>query len=237
MFLIFCAVVIAAGCVGTAKAEVSSSAHYKMTETDFNAGTTLQSCSTQYCAKSSAGGALNGDTAGASSAAKVGSVIDGDPLLEVLVNSGTSDVGTLTTEHTTTKTMTVQVRTYLSNGYSLQIVGDPPKFGTHTLTTLPTPTASRSGVEQFGINVVANTSPAIGTNPVQVPSDQTSFGVANDDYKTPNLFKYINGDVVAHSQSQSGRTDYTISMVMNISNGTPAGHYSGDFSAIVVPVY
>jgi hypothetical protein len=69
----------------------------------------------------------------------------------------------------------------------------------------------------------------------QVPSDSLSFGEVAPDYQTANLFKYVNGDMIASSAVETGRTDYTVSMIVNISNKTPAGHYSGDYSAIVIP--
>jgi len=128
----------------------------------------------------------------------------------------------LTTEKTATKTMIVRVRNYLSDGYTLQIVGSPPKVGGHTLATPTTPTGVHPGTEQFAINAVANTSPNVGADPLQVPSNQTSFGVVTDNYRTPNVFKYASGDVIARSSSASGQTDYTVSMVVNISNATPS---------------
>jgi hypothetical protein len=70
-----------------------------------------------------------------------------------------------------------------------------------------------------------------------VPSTQTSFGQAADDYAVPNLFKYVSGDVVAYSDSESGRTDYTISMIVNVAGSTPAGQFTGEYSAVVIPVY
>jgi len=175
----------------------------------------------------------------ATSTAKFGSIsaTDSDPLLEVIVDSGASNLGTLTTESTAYKSMTVRVRTYLSDGYVLQIVGNPPKYGDHTLATPTTPTSALPGTEQFGINATTNTTPNVGADPLQVPSSQTSFGVVNDNYKLANKFQYISGDEVARSESESGRTDYTISMIVNVSNSTPAGHYTGDFSAVVIPVY
>ena len=231
------AVVIVGGHVSTALAETSKSNHYQTTDTEFGSMSGTQNCSSQYCAQASIGDMTAGDSKNIVSSAKFGSVTSADPLLEVIVDPGQSDLGTLTTERTATKTMTVRVRSYLSDGYMLQIVGDPPKYGGHKLAAPTTPTASTPGTEQFAINAAANTTPNIGAGPVQVPSDQFSFGVVNDDYKLPNLFKYISGDVVAHSSVESGQTDYTISMIINISNATPAGHFSGDFSAVVIPVY
>jgi hypothetical protein len=164
-------------------------------------------------------------------------VTESDPLLEVIVDPGVSNLGTLTAEQTAYKTSIVRVRSYLSNGYILQVFGNPPKYGGHTLSTPSTPSSSVPGTEQFGINAALNTTPSVGADAVQVPSNETSFGVVNDDYKIPNKFKYVNGGEVARSLTESGQTDYTISMIVNISNATPAGHYSGDFSVVVTPFY
>lgn len=223
----------------SAFAVTSSSPNYQMTEGEFNAGSMLDSCSGQYCAQASIGDmTVGGKSTSGTSSASFGSIpASSDPMLEVIVDGGQSDLGVLSTESTATKTMIVRVRNYLSDGYMLQIVGTPPKYGDHTLGTPSTPTAATPGTEQFGINAVANTTPSVGANPLQVPSGETSFGVVQTDYATPNLFKYANEDVVARSDSESGRTDYTISMIVNVANSTPAGHYSGDFSAIVTPVY
>jgi len=222
-----------------ANAETSSSTHYKVTGTDFNAISNTQACSSQYCAKASLGDMSSDTSTSPASTAQFGTIAttDSNPLLEVIVDPGISNLGTLSAETTAYKTMMVRVRTYLSDGYVLQIVGSAPKYGNHTLTTPSTPTSATPGTEQFGINATVNTTPAVGADPLQVPSGQTDFGKVNDDYKIQNKFKYINGDEVARSNSASGRTDYTISMVVNISNSTPAGRYSGDFSAVVTPLY
>lgn len=235
--ILLAVVLVSAGGAGTAFAVTSTSNNYQVTETEFGSSSTAQTCSGQYCAQTSIGDMSAGSSTSSGHAATFGTITGSDPLLEVIINQGESNLGVLTTEHTATKTTTVQVRSYLSSGYVLQIVGPPPKFGNHTLATPSTPTASTPGTEQFAINASANTTPNVGAAPVQVPSGQTSFGVVSNDYHTPNLFKYASGDVVARSNTASGRTDYTISTIINISNATPAGHYSGDFAAIVVPVY
>lgn len=219
-------------------AETSSSTNYQVTETEFGAMSTSENCSSQYCARASIGDMTEGGKSkSTATTAHFGTITDSDPLLEVIVDPGESNLGILSAEATATKTTTVRVRSYLSGGYVLQIVGNPPKYGNHTLNTPSTPTSALPGTEQFGINAVANTTPNVGANPAQVPSAQTSFGVVSDDYKTSNKFKYASGDEVARSNTESGRTDYTISMIVNIANNTPAGHYSGDFSAVVIPVY
>jgi hypothetical protein len=231
------AVVFSIGSAGTVLAVGSSSPNYQVTETQFTASPTLNSCSGQYCAQTSIGDPVAGQSAAAQKTAAFGSIIDSEPLLEVIVEAGPSNLGILTSETTSTKTTTVKIRNYLSWGYILQIIGDAPKFQDHTLATSSTPVVSEIGTEQFGINAVANTVPAVGANAIQVPSDQTSFGFITDSYKTANKFMFLSGDVVARSASSSGQTEYTISMVVNISSGTPAGRYAADFSAVVIPVY
>lgn len=213
-----------------------SSSHYELSESSFNAGE-MDACGSQFCARASIGEVATGETRGATSTARFGAITPEEPALEVIVDPGVSDLGTLTTEHTASKTMVVRIRNYLSNGYTLQITGDPPKYSSHFLATPSTPTPSTPGTEQFAINAAVNTTPAVGAAPVQVPSGEFAYGYVMGDYATANVFKYSSGDVVARSDSESGRTDYTISMIINVSNRTPAGHYTGNYSAVVIPVF
>lgn len=232
------AMIVAVGVnVDNILAQTPTSPNYQLTETQFGGGSTLESCSGQYCATVSIGDTSIGDAEAGNSTARFGAITDSDPLLEVIIDPGESNLGVLSTETTATKTTTIRIRTHLSSGYILQIIGEPPKFDGHSMNTPNQPTASSPGLEQFGINLVANTLPNVGNNPVQVPSSSTSFGEVEENYANPNEFMYTSEDVVARSMSESGRTDYTISMIVNISSGTPAGHYAGDFSAVVIPVY
>lgn len=212
----------------------SNSQNYQMVESEFGAGSSEESCSGQYCATTSIGTIGNGSSA---TSPEFGEVAYSEPILEMIVTPGESNLGVLTTEHTATKTTTIRIRNYMSGGYILQIIGDSPKFDGHTLATPTTPTASTPGVEQFGMNIVANTSPSVGANPVQNPADAGVFGEAATGYATANMFKYVSGDVFAQSTQDTGGTDYTISMIVNISSSTPSGHYSGDFSAVLIPAY
>ncbi len=94
------------------------------------------------------------------------------------------------------------------------------------MNQLAIPTASSSGSEQFGINLVANTSPvSFGANPAQSPDNTFGYGVVAADYNNPNLFKYQKGNAVAFSTSSTSTTDYTVSYIFNVSNVTPGGTY------------
>lgn len=215
-------------------AQSSNSQNYQMVETEFGSGGLSESCSEGFCATTSLGQAGSGSSATAPEFMKSAYT---EPILEMIITTGESNLGVLTTEHTATKTMHVKIRNYLSGGYMLQIIGDPPKFEGHTLATPSVPTASKPGIEQFGMNIVKNTIPTIGADPVQEPADAGVFGEAEPGYAAANMFKYASGDVFARSTQDSGGTDYTVSMIVNISNATPSGHYAGDFSAVLIPMY
>lgn len=229
------AVSILVGGAGTVFANTSTSPSYQMTESQFNSGASTQSCSGQYCATVTIGDATEGGDMRSNTATFDDNPMS-EPMLEMIIEPGQSNLGTLTTETTASKTSLVKVRSYLT-GYQVLLIGDAPKYNGRALSTSSTPVASNPGTEQFGVNVVANTSPGVGANPIQIPGDGILFGEASDLYKTPNMFKYTNGDVIAQSINDSGQTHYTVSMIMNISNTTPAGKYTGDFMTVLMPVY
>lgn len=213
-------------------AQTATSPNYQVVESEFGGTTADETCSTQYCATVSIGEL---GSASSKNTPAFGIVNYSEPIIEMIVTSDGSSMGTLTTERTATKTILVKIRNYQTGGYQLQIVGEPPKYQGYTLAALTTPTASQQGAEQFGINVVANTDPSVGADPLQIPAGAITFGEPAEDYATANMFMYRSGDVVARSTQDSGGTDYTISIIINISSQTPAGHYAGDFSAVVIP--
>ncbi len=239
------ALMFSLGSVGTAGAtSQTKSTHYTVTETQIGAGSALKDCSANYCGKISVGDTTVGRASSANYSAQFGSNTSDAPLLEVITVAGNQDMGVLDNTKTGTAVSTIKVRNYLSDGYVLQITGTPPSQGVHHLTALTTPSTSHAGAEQFGINLANNTAPNIGADPLQVPSGTFSFGttgcddmVTECDYGTPDLFKYVDGDIVAHSTKSTGETDYTMSMIINVSNVTPGGRYSGMFSAVAVPVF
>jgi hypothetical protein len=241
-FVVALAFVCSFGVVGTALADTpqSSSSNYSVSDVQIGGnGSALKDCSTSYCAQEELGDTVDGHASSANYSAQFGSDVSNTPLLEETVTGGTQDLGTLQPSSTSTATFSIKVRSYLSTGYSLYIDGAPPSQGEHTLKTMYTgcPCTSQPETEQFGINLAANTTPAIGSNAVQVPSGQFSFGSVTTNYSQSNLFMYHNGDEVAESSTSTGETDYTLSMIINVSNVTPGGQYSETFSSVVVPQY
>lgn len=222
--------------MGGVAAAQSTSPNYRVDEYYFGTGGELNACSGNYCSKQSAGELAVGRTASANYQAQVGFNTSDTPILEVAVN-GSVNFGELEQNTTGTGTANVQVRTYLSSGYNMIIAGSAPKINSHTMATPNTPTPSTPGTEQFGINLVDNSSPDIGDNPEQVPDGSFSFGIPTANYNISNQFMYQNGAIVASSNTSSGQTNYTLSFIANMSKTTPAGVYTTDLSVVVVAAF
>jgi len=211
----------------TVLAAQSASTNYQVNEVFFGAGGDLNECSTSYCAKIAAGETAVGNPSSTSYQAHAGFDTNRAPYLQFIVNAVNTNIGVLSTGSTTTTTATFSVKNYISSGYTVVTVSNPPINNAYTMHNLTSPTASSAGTEQFGINLVANTSPAtFGSNPVQVPSSAFSYGAAAAGYNTANLYKYVPGNTIAYSNSSSGETDYTISYIYNISVLTAGGTYT-----------
>ena len=228
-------VLLALAMAPLAFATTSTSNTYKMSETQFGSGSS-QSCSGGYCAQTSSGGTSTKSGSSSGNSATLSPPDGTEEQLQLITTPGPSDLGDLTADHAATSTTAISVSNTQGTGYIVQISGHPPSFDGHTLATSSTPIASVPGIEQFGINLADNSQPNVGAAPVQVPAG-TTFGQAAEGYSTQDLFKYVEDDTIAQGVAKAGRTDYTITMIINVSNTTPAGKYSGNFAAIVIPVY
>lgn len=205
----------------------SCSSKYGVSETFFGTGGQYHACSTgQYCSDQTAGETAVGNTQGSAYQAQAGFNTNRQPSLTFIVPSQNINVGVLTTGATKTATAIFSVYSYLTSGYIVQVFGAPPTNSGHQLAPLTTAAASNSSAEQFGINLVANTTPAVGANPGQAPDATFGFGTAASGYNTANQFQYNSGDTIAKSLKSSGTTNYTISYIFNISPLTPGGTYT-----------
>lgn len=123
-------------------------------------------------------------------------------------------------------------------GYVIQTASDPPRNSNYFLNPMATQAASSAGTEQFGINLVANTSPAtFGADPVQYPDNTFSFGTVASGYDTPNLYKYVKYDTVANSARSSGTSIYTVSYIYNVGTTTAGGTYTFNHVLVATATY
>jgi len=240
--LLLAAAMVAPATVLANPAAQSSSSHYQLDEVFIGSGGELNACSSHYCAKQSAGETAVGKTCGTAVCAQAGFNTDRTPYLEMDLNNTSINMGTLSTTGTKTNSQaTFTVKAYLTHGYSVVNASPPPTNGAYTMHTDNSPAFSSTGSEQFGMNVVANTSPAAtGANPSYVPDNTFSFGQAGAEYSTPNKYMYSNQpglNEVAFSSQSSSDTTFTITYLFNISPVTPGGTYTMQHVLVVTATY
>lgn len=138
----------------------------------------------------------------------------------------------ISTSATAYSTTTFSVSEKCSDsGYVVSIIGSPPIGGAYTLANLTSPTASTAGTEQYGINLVSNSLPSVGSNPAG------GSGIASTGYDSTNLYKYVSGNTIASTATKSDTTTYTISFIANVSKTTPARTYTTLHTLICTATY
>jgi hypothetical protein len=215
----------------------SSSTNFQIQEDDIGGGGRTESSSTNFTAQDSVGDAAQGSSTGTLYSQEAGPITTNDPTLTVSVDTSSVNLGALSASTTKTGAATFKVLNYTSYGYIVQIIGQPPNNGAYTLAGMSSPAGSQAGQEQFGINLKNNSSPDIGAEAQQVPDGSFSSGAAATGYNTVDNFKYVSGNTIAQANENSGRTDYTISYIANISINTPGGSYSGNQTLVVTGTY
>ena len=218
----------------------SSSTNYSIEESTIGPGGLIDANSSNYNLRGSLGDTGVGNSASTNYQLYGGYTTTAEEYLEFAITAANIDLGVITDSTTGTGSGTFYVRSYLSSGYVVSTISQPPTNGAgDTITPLASQTASSAGTEQFGINLKANTSPAsFGADPVQVPDSSFSFGYVSTGYDTANVYKYGVGDIVAQADSSSGQTTYTISYIMNINLlTTPAGVYTMHHSLVATATF
>ena len=144
-----------------------------------------------------------------------------DETLTFTLAAATVALGTLSTAATGSGTSAMTVSTNAATGYSLTYSGTTLTSGTNTITALASPTASAVNGKQFGLNLMSNTTPAVGANTTGAGS-----GVPSTGYNTTNQFKFVTGDTIAAATLPTNSNTYTASYIANIDGATAAGAYS-----------
>jgi hypothetical protein len=229
---------------GIAFAQYTSN-HYTSNEVFFGAGGDNNQSSANFRASVSAGALGVGNYAGTNYKTFSGFLTPNEPFLELGIDTSNVDMGAVDPATTITGQANFHVRAYIDTGYVVQTLSQPPSYtsgaNTHTLTPMSTLGSSAVGTEQFGINLMHNTSPAnFGSDPSPQPDGTFATGVAATGYNTANQFKYQVGGVIANTPSGSsgwGLTIYTISYIANASIITPAGNYKMVQDLVAVATY
>lgn len=227
-----------------AHAQTSSSNNYQVQETQFGSGGAVDVCSGgEYCAQGSLGANAVGRQSSANYDAESGFLTQNEEFLEFYILSTNVNLGVLTPSSTGTGEAGFYIRSYLSSGYSVFSFAEAPSIaGGDQLDPMVITAASSPGTEQFGINLVDNTTPNIGANHINVPDDNFADAMISAGYDTPDQFRYVNGESLVQSPATvgsqgTGRTDFTLSYIANVSTLTPAGTYTMNHNLVAVPSF
>lgn len=224
-------------------AQTSSSSSYQVQEYQFGTGGNPDLNSASFNANASIGSLGVGRSSSTNYDLEAGLITPSEPFLELFVNFATIDLGTLDGSTTGTGNGTFWVRTYLSGAYTVQTMS--PSLTSESGRVIPGKGVlgvPQVGEEEFGINLVDNSSPDLGSDPFNVPDNNFADAEAAPDYNVPDQFKYGQGDIIARSAASIGnqavgRTDFTITYIANVSNITPAGSYTMVHDIVVVATF
>lgn len=151
-----------------------------------------------------------------------------DETLTFTLASSTVALGTLSSGTTASGTSTIAAGTNASHGYSINVIGTTLKSGPTDDINAMAGGASSTGIEQFGINLMDNANPNVGTA-LSGGSLTPALG-----YGTIDSFKYADGDKIAETTSPSALSTATVSYIANIATNTPAGAYSTSLNYVAV---
>jgi hypothetical protein len=165
--------------------------------------------------------AVDTGTVASSTAGQITVTASVDETLTFTLASATVPLGSLTTSATGSGVSSMTASTNAINGYSITVAGTTLTSGANTITALASPTASSTNAKQFGINLMGNSTPAVGS-----AVSGSGSGVPAAGYNTADLFKFVSGDTVASATAPTNSNTFTTSYIANIDGVTPPGNYS-----------
>lgn len=240
-------------------AQSPQSDNYKIEEYYFGTGGEVDASSDNYRARQSTGALGVGNGSSDNYDASAGFTTQSEPFLEMVVMNATVNLSPLDSGSTSSGAAqagacncSFYVKSYLSSEYVVITASQPPTSENGDSLDAKATTGAPSGsdtVEEFGINVVNNSSPNVGADPLNQPDNTFADGEAfgdgvggSRDYDDVDQFAYGVGDIIARSQATAGNpaiglTEYTISYIAKPSLTTPAGYYQMRHDLIAVPTF
>lgn len=128
--------------------------------------------------------------------------------------------GELSDRHVSIGTTQMLAATNALDGYTISMVGSTMTSGTNVIQNLVGADVSRPGVNQFGMNLRANTAPVGGSDPLGSGS-----GTPMNGYNQINFFRFNSGDIVARSFSPDWARKYTATYIVNVTKNQAPGVY------------
>lgn len=171
-------------------------------------------------------------TVAASTAGQITVTASVDETLTFTLASATVALGTLTPSSTGSGTSSMTASTNGTTGYAITVNGSTLTSGANTIAALAAQTASTQNSPQFGINLVSNTVPSVGSN-----VSGSGTGAAAGTYGTTNQYRFVTGDTVASAGAATNANTYTVSYIANVPGNQPAGSYSTTLTYIATATF
>lgn len=131
--------------------------------------------------------------------------------------------------------------TNAGSGYVITVNGPTLVSGVNSISALPAAAAPTPGISQFGLNLKDNALPDVGIETAPTANATNYRGQPATGYDTPDLYKYVTGEVVANSYNGTpGASDaqiYTVSYIVNVPGSQAAGTYSTTLTYICTPTF
>lgn len=129
--------------------------------------------------------------------------------------------GNVTTGGTASASSQLLTATNANSGFTISVFGSTMTSGNNTIPPINPQDVSRPGLGQFGLNLVANTTPLVGANPTG-PGSATPAAT----YNQQNFFRFVSGASIASAASADDFRKLTASYIINIPVGQPIGVYA-----------
>ncbi|HUO62030.1 MAG TPA: hypothetical protein VMT96_01080 [Candidatus Bathyarchaeia archaeon] len=142
--------------------------------------------------------------------------------------SGTQvNLGDGSPSSTSSGTSVFAASTNAAHGYTVSVNGNTLTSGSDTITALAANAASSVGTSQYGLNLVSNTTPTVGSN-----VSGTGTAAAASNYNTTNSYRFGTGETVASVNAPTNGNTFTVSYIANIAGTTPPGHYTSNLKYV-----
>lgn len=152
------------------------------------------------------------------------------PKLDCSSSSGNYiNFGNFSSNTTVSASSQLLVGTNSKSGYTISVNGTGLLSGNNIIKNMSSSDVSRPDTSQFGINLVSNVSPLIGSDPSGPGS-----GLPTANYSKANFYTYNSGDNIAGSNQPENYRKYTVSYIVNINSNQPAGVYVSTVNYICV---
>jgi hypothetical protein len=143
------------------------------------------------------------------------------------VAGNTIDFGDFSPVATRTGTSVMQAQTNAANGYSITVNGTTLSSGANTIAAMAAQAGSVPGTGQFGLNLRANATPAVGSEP-----SGTGTGTFTANYGSADNYRFVTGDSVASAGVPTNANTFTSSYIANIGGAQAAGVYTATMTYI-----